>query len=951
MAVVQNTYTGDGVTVLYSLSFPYLDRSDVKVSVNGTIVTNYIFATDTSIQFLAAPGAGASIRIYRDTDNEETKATIFPGSAIKAQDLNANFSQTLYSVQEIAFRALSKFGDTMLGILNMGGFKITNLGTPTSSTDASTKSYVDGLISTGAANAAAAAASASAAAGSASSAAASYDAFDDRYLGSKPTDPALDNDGNALVTGALYFNTSSNVMRVYNGATWQDASANANVLRWRKTAVGGETSLSGADDNAATLTYTVNLEFVYLNGVLLTRGVDYTASNGTSITGLVALEAGDVVEVLSYSSFSLVNVPGSTIQDGTISTQKFAPGAVVGASFTQAGAGAVARTIDSKLKDVVSVKDFGAVGDGVADDTAAIQAASLAVANAGGGILHFPEGTYRYTRLTIRSGVIFEGVGAQKTFLVCTDFTTLDSGVSIGSSIRKPDDGTRASRAGFKGIFFSTGAAGTAANQATYQNIIGINLCACEFTTIEECGFGGFGQGAIVFSRAEAGAEGLGFTNTTQDGNYNTVRTITIGGCGAYNTLTSCLWFKYKANSNKLYGVFAKGVNGAYLAGIDRSNDNSFFGGTLETGIGVARLGSTALTSGNFFAGIRIEGGSGDGYVFESFASNNNVIGGYHTGVSGVDFNLTAAPNNRVISDNTNWLRSTVFPPPSSYSTLHNLSALRVTSINGDPTDPLYIKSKDTNTVGSYPYVVLYNDITGGASGNVLGRIGWHNRDTSTGAAGVSAALDGILEGSGGQTGFAFYTGTGTTLTEYLRLTNAGVLRPATDGTQTLGAAANRWSTVFASTGTINTSDRTEKQQIEDLTEAERAVAVSIKGLICKFKFNDAVDDKGDAARIHVGVIAQDVEQAFLDAGLDPSQYGLFCRDEWWEIDGEPVNADEEGVVTKVRYELNGEPVLLDEDGNPPEGVLKIVDTQQATKRTRLGVRYEELLAFVLAAL
>jgi len=433
MAVVQNTYTGDGVTVLYSLSFPYLDRSDVKVSVNGTIVTNYIFATDTSIQFLAAPGAGASIRIYRDTDNEETKATIFPGSAIKAQDLNANFSQTLYSVQEIAFRALSKFGDTMLGILNMGGFKITNLGTPTSSTDASTKAYVDGVIATGAANAAAAAASASAAAGSASSAAASYDAFDDRYLGSKSTDPALDNDGNALITGALYFNTSSNVMRVYNGATWQDASANANVLRWRKTAVGGETSLSGADDNAATLTYTVNLEFVYLNGVFLTRGVDYTASNGTSITGLVALEAGDVVEVLSYSSFSLVNVPGSTIQDGTITTNKIANGTILNEdvnasagivatklSFTQAGTGAVARTIDSKLKDVVNARDFGAVGDGVTDDTAALKAAATA-ALAAGARLWIPKTNSFYSlssgavdvTLADGQGLVIESDGAE----------------------------------------------------------------------------------------------------------------------------------------------------------------------------------------------------------------------------------------------------------------------------------------------------------------------------------------------------------------------------------------------------------------------------------------------------------------------------------------------------------------------------------------------------------
>ena len=68
-------------------------------------------------------------------------------------------------------------------------------------------------------------------------------------------------------------------------------------LRWRKTAVGGETSVSGTDDNGLTLQYTANYEQVYLNGVLLVRGQDYTATNGTSITGLTALAANDVVEV------------------------------------------------------------------------------------------------------------------------------------------------------------------------------------------------------------------------------------------------------------------------------------------------------------------------------------------------------------------------------------------------------------------------------------------------------------------------------------------------------------------------------------------------------------------------------------------------------------------------------------------------------------------------------
>jgi hypothetical protein len=62
--------------------------------------------------------------------------------------------------------------------------------------------------------------SANSAATSASSAATSYDQFDDRYLGSKTADPTLDNDGNALLTGALYFNSVVGAMKVYDGAAW-----------------------------------------------------------------------------------------------------------------------------------------------------------------------------------------------------------------------------------------------------------------------------------------------------------------------------------------------------------------------------------------------------------------------------------------------------------------------------------------------------------------------------------------------------------------------------------------------------------------------------------------------------------------------------------------------------------------------------------------------------------
>jgi hypothetical protein len=102
-------------------------------------------------------------------------------------------------------------------------------------------------------------------------------------------------------------------MYVWNRSAWAAATATANITMYRYTASGGETSKSGADDNSATLAYAVGFEQVYVNGVLLVRGVDYTASTGSSITGLTALVANDVLVVLAFTAFSVANaVPLST---------------------------------------------------------------------------------------------------------------------------------------------------------------------------------------------------------------------------------------------------------------------------------------------------------------------------------------------------------------------------------------------------------------------------------------------------------------------------------------------------------------------------------------------------------------------------------------------------------------------------------------------------------------
>lgn len=192
----------------------------------------------------------------------------------------------------------------LLGNLDANTHKVVNLGTPTSDTDAATKAYVDNVAgSTAAAEAAAAAA------------AASYDAFDDRYLGAKTSDPTLDNDGNALITGALYWNTPAAEMRAYDGSVWKQLAPQATFFRWKKTAVGGETTLSGVDDNGISLSYNVGAMYLYLNGVLLTRTLEYTATNGSTVTSLAALTAGDIVEIISLPALVIADVITNSIMD------------------------------------------------------------------------------------------------------------------------------------------------------------------------------------------------------------------------------------------------------------------------------------------------------------------------------------------------------------------------------------------------------------------------------------------------------------------------------------------------------------------------------------------------------------------------------------------------------------------------------------------------------------
>tara|TARA_R110002074_G_scaffold68102_1_gene159832 strand:+ start:716 stop:2785 length:2070 start_codon:yes stop_codon:yes gene_type:complete len=228
--------------------------------------------------------------------------------------------------------------------------------------------------------------------------------FSDVYQGGKTSDPAVRNDASALQAGDLYFNTVTNELRAYSGSSWTFGAA-------------GSVSVTRLSGTGAQIAYTLptapsseNNTQVYIDGVYQQK--DTYSVSGVTLTFSEAPPLDtDNIEVTTIEGLAL----GATSSDLV--------------TYTPSGTGAVATTVQDKLGEFISVKDFGATGDGVTDDTAAIQAAINSTSTFKQR-LFIPAGTYISRQLNVKTDTYLFGVGTIKRKDATTGFLVLASGVN-----------------------------------------------------------------------------------------------------------------------------------------------------------------------------------------------------------------------------------------------------------------------------------------------------------------------------------------------------------------------------------------------------------------------------------------------------------------------------------------------------------------------------------------
>lgn len=618
------------------------------------------------------------------------------------------------------------------------------------------------------------------------------------------------------------------------------------------------------------------------------------------------------------------------------------------------------NAVNDKCVELVSIKDFGAIGDGVTNDTTAFEA-MVTHCSTTGNTGFIPAGTYLInpSSRTFSGNVSFKICGEGRDSTVLKNSNTSYSFI-YWDSCNGVEFENLTIDGSFTGLPSSPTSGGTMvfvnSNDNGIRNIDFINIYRValmiyndhQTTTsnvygghvIDNCRAYGPSNyinnvGPSAFLLADVNNTSITNCYINQIGLYgyefkndcsNTIISnciaedvyypIYYGGDGAHTELgyvkkslvENCIVNRAQsgaaifiglASNNTINNINIDQTNAStsnYPVYITNSSNNNTIRGIDLKGRTYYAVNIAGASSGNVVHFTNINDGSYSGRGLPSLAadcSNNTVIFGNRDSTQQLVLDSYSINSNTVIDDKYNWKT-------------YNLSASSLVKqrIGDIGADALPGAAK------GFAYVA-----------NQCDQFFVTNQSYHFNYVGTLAKHDNYIWrydfAAGEKREYLYDTGTATTAT--YSMSKQGFY-PNEDNVRILGGSSARWSTVYAGTGTINTSDAREKQDVSELEAAEIRVAKSLKQLVRKFRFKDAVEKKGDDARIHFGVIAQDVKSAFEREGLDGFRYALLCWDEWAE---QPEELDEHGnVITLYR----------------PAG-------------NRYGVRYDELMAFIIGAM
>lgn len=254
----------------------------------------------------------------------------------------------------------------------------------TSASDSSTSAIASASSATSSAN------SATASASSATAAAASYDSFDDRYLGAKSSDPSTDNDGDALVVGALYFNTTTNIMMTYTGSAWQSiATGGAGLL-----ASNNLSDVQSASTSRTNLGVAIGTDVQAFSSVLANTTASYTTAEETKLAGIETGATADQTAAQIKTAYeSNADTNAFTDADHTkLDGIEASADVTDGTNVTAAGA-----LMDSEVTNLAQVKafssaDYATAAQGALADSATQPATTVAKTSSTGSAV-MPSGT------------------------------------------------------------------------------------------------------------------------------------------------------------------------------------------------------------------------------------------------------------------------------------------------------------------------------------------------------------------------------------------------------------------------------------------------------------------------------------------------------------------------------------------------------------------------------